>query len=670
MSNSFSGLTTAITGMYSNQKALEVTGHNVSNLNTAGYTRQQAILATANSQYIVNNWVEMGSRVQEIRQIRNAFLDSIYRKEANGLGYWEARYNSVKDLEAILGEPMTDGLQNTLNEFWNSWQELAKSPESLTIRALVRQRAEALVYQMNHIGEQINKLQDDINNEIIKKIDEVNDITKQIAELNAKIAKAEGMGNKANDYYDQRNNLVDRLSELLEVEIYENPNGMMDILTGGYYLVNKTTQTKIVAVQNAALSPYVVPVLEGLGVQLDVGTGAIKGLMESRGMVSGAKGSYENGTPNTTCDITFAVDLSDSSDAYLANLKNNIQNYVNKIKSYGLNYNLRLVTYSAEGINNVDFGSDINGFVEAVNNLTASGGAATDFGSVVSSVANTAPFSESANRYMVVFTSGTLTGSESEINGYIKTLGKSGIRMSVIGPGEGWSTVANATGGSVYDISTPADEFASLMSRIAEDTASDVNKRIAAPDESMNIISSVKKMLNAMVNIIVREVNRLHMSGKTLNGNDGGAFFEPINAGIPMEMGNIKLSDSLADLNNIVASASDANGDNTIAKAIADLRNRNIMASFSQTLDADTYYRQIILKVGNVGREAEQYTESQRVLVSAADNDRQSIAGVSLDEEMSNMIKFKYAYNAATRAISVINEMLDTLVNRTGMAGR
>ncbi|WP_252891059.1 flagellar basal body protein [Thermoclostridium stercorarium] len=81
MSTGFSGLTTAVTGMHNNQKALEVTGHNISNLNTKGYTRQQAILATANSRYIVNNWVELGSKVQEIRQIRNSFLDGIYRRE-------------------------------------------------------------------------------------------------------------------------------------------------------------------------------------------------------------------------------------------------------------------------------------------------------------------------------------------------------------------------------------------------------------------------------------------------------------------------------------------------------------------------------------------------------------------------------------------------------------
>ena len=160
------------------------------------------------------------------------------------------------------------------------------------------------------------------------------------------------------------------------------------------------------------------------------------------------------------------------------------------------------------------------------------------------------------------------------------------------------------------------------------------------------------------------------MSGYTLNGNPGGAFFEPIDDTMPMEMGNIKLSDSLKDLNNIVASATDANGDNEIANKIAKLRNESLMTSYSQVLSVDSYYQQIILKVGNTGNEARQYTESQQALVNAAENERQAIMGVSLDEEMSNMIKFKYAYNAATKTIGVINEMLDTIINRTGIAGR
>ncbi len=665
MATSFIGLNTAVSGMYSNQKALEVTGHNISNIGTPGYARQQAIMRTANTQYVANNWVEMGADIEQVRQIRNTFLDNIYRNEANSLGYWEARYNSVKDLEAILGEPMLDGLQNTLNEFWNSWNELSKAPDSLTMRAIVKQRGEALVYHLNHMGNQINKLQDDINTEVIKRIDEVNDITGKIAGLNDLVAKAKTAGNNANDYYDQRNYLVDQLSKLVKADIREHPDGHMDVLVGGYFLVSKTKQTRIVPAQNSSLSHFVVPEVEGLGVEINVGVGEIRGLLESRGKVSGAKGSYENGTPNTTADITFAVDVSNISEENLSVLRDNMESYIKDIKNRGLDYNLRLMAYDGAGVVSEDFGTSEEDFVNALNALTSTGNVGSDFGMVVDRLNETSPFTSEANRYLYVYTQEGLGGDDEQIDGFADTLKGGNIKASVITntTGEvGWDAITHATGGSLYDIAN-AEE---AISEMGVATVEDVNKQIATVDESLDIISSVRKMLNAVVNIVAREVNSLHLAGKTLNGNDGGLFFEPIEDNIPMEMGNIKISDGIKDLNNIVASATGAKGDNGIAHLISSLRNKDIMKSSTQILSTDSYYQYIILRVGNVGNEALKTTQNQKSLVLAADNDRQSTMGVSLDEEMSNMIKFKYAYNAATKTIGVINEMLDTLINRMG----
>jgi flagellar hook-associated protein 1 FlgK len=173
LSISLFGMDTALSGLAANQKALEVTGHNVSNLGTAGYSRQSAIMASAHTRRYGNWKVEMGVDIQQIRQIRHTFTDNIYRSETNALGYWEARSQAVRDVQSILGEPMTAGFQNSLNNFWDAWQELSKAPESLTIRALLKQRAESLVESMNHIGTQLNKLQSDLNNEIRLRIDEV-----------------------------------------------------------------------------------------------------------------------------------------------------------------------------------------------------------------------------------------------------------------------------------------------------------------------------------------------------------------------------------------------------------------------------------------------------------------------------------------------------------------
>jgi flagellar hook-associated protein 1 FlgK len=155
------------------------------------------------------------------RQIRHTFLDNIYRQENTTLGYWEARQKTYVDLQAIMAEPMESGLQNVLNQFWDSWQELSKEPDSLTVRALVRQRTEALIQQINHMGSQLDRLQNDLNSEITVRIDEVNEITREIAKLNVAILKSEVSGDTASDYRDQRNTLIDRLTKLVKVDVNE-----------------------------------------------------------------------------------------------------------------------------------------------------------------------------------------------------------------------------------------------------------------------------------------------------------------------------------------------------------------------------------------------------------------------------------------------------------------
>ena len=184
----FASYEIARTGLYVSEQGLNVTGHNISNVNTPGYSRQQVVIMDNPYLNIYTNQgllqLGLGADIQQIRQIRNTFLDNIYRQENSTLGYWETRRKTFEDVEAILAEPMQVGLQNSLNEFWDAWQELSKEPESLTVRAMVRQRGEALVQKINHLGEQLDNLQNNLNLELEVRIEEIISITSRIAELN------------------------------------------------------------------------------------------------------------------------------------------------------------------------------------------------------------------------------------------------------------------------------------------------------------------------------------------------------------------------------------------------------------------------------------------------------------------------------------------------------
>lgn len=674
MAIGFASYEIARSGLFVSERNLNVTGHNIANLNTTGYVRQQAILKDAGYQTLLSaNGVQqigMGAGIQEIRQIRHSFLDNIYRQENTTLGYWETRSKAFSDVQAIMGEPMGNGLQDVLNQFWDSWQELSKEPDSLTVRALVRQRGEALADHINHLGTQLDKQQNDLNSELQVRIDEVNQISSQIAGLNVEIMKNEVSGDNANDYRDQRNSLIDRLTKLANVDVSEMQDGQVDITLGGYYLVQKSTSTELVAEEKNAGDIFYVPKIKGTNIQVPVSSGIIQGLLEARGEVSGEIGGIENGSPATKTDVTFVIDNSASgsfSAAEFDNIKQNILNYASEIKKNGLDFNFKIVTTVSDTVSTpLSFSSSqYSDFVNAVNGLTQTAGTQTaDFSNVFNTISGMT-YRPDENKYAVVFTNDNAAG---ETAAYNSILGSAGIKTSVVtgtGAANSWDQVTSATGGTLYTTIAGA-------SALGSDINANVNENISVVSNTKNIIPDIKKGLNALVNILTREVNYLHQSGKTLGSNstNGEAFFVPINPGRPLELGNIRINPNLSNLSNIAVSSDGTSGDNTIALKIANLRNQDIIKDSTGYLSPDGYYQGIILAMGNEGSEADGITDSQTKLVQSADSSRTSITGVSMDEEMSNMMKFKYAYDASARALNVIDNMMETIITQMGHVGR
>ena len=673
MAVSFASYEIARSGLTVNERGLYVTGHNISNVNTPGYVRQQAMIKNGpvQTEYTRFGLLQfgLGADIQEIRQVRHTFLDNIYRQENTTLGYWESRSKTLQDVEAIMAEPMDSGLQNVLNQFWDSWQELSKDPDSLTVRALLRQRGEALVEQINHMGSQLDRLQNDLNSEIGVRIDEVNEITGQIANLNVAIIRAEVSGDTANDYRDQRNSLIDRLTKLANVDVNEMQDGQVDITLGGYFLVQKGISTNLYAAERNAGDLFYVPKLEGTNIEVPISSGIIKGLLESRGEVSGAVGGVENGTPNTKSDITFVVDISAAGGLNLADVQNNILNYAAEIKKRGLDFNFRLVTtYGNSVIDNDSYNmSQYDDFTAAVGSLAQvpAVDATEDFTDVFNAF-GAMTFRANENKYAVVFTNDDANSVAGEAAGYNAILNAAGVKASVVtDTGAGWDLVTAATGGTQY---TGLAAAASVGSDIVDN----VDAGITQIPASLNIVSDMRARLNALVNMLVREVNYLHKSGMTM-GNPPAAgedFFTAINTGRPLEMGNIRLNPNLENLNNIAASLTGSSGDNANALEIANLRHKPLLKDVNGILSTDDYYQSIILGLGNSGSDAMRITESQDKLVKSADASRQAITGVSMDEEMTNMMKYKYAYDAASKVLNIIDTMIETIVTRMGLVGR
>lgn len=232
MGSTFMGLETARRGLTTQQSALYTTGHNISNANTIGYSRQRVNMEATlgypgtglNAPKIAGH---LGTGVQagSVQRIRDQFIDRQYRQESTKLGYWETRSNAISQIEDIVTEPSEYGLNSAIDQFWNSLQDLSGSPENAATRKVVVQRALHLADSFNYTHKQLSDIQGNIGNEIKVSTDDINSMLKQIASLNEQIQAVEPNGYMPNDLYDARDNLIDELSQYFPIEIEKVPSG-------------------------------------------------------------------------------------------------------------------------------------------------------------------------------------------------------------------------------------------------------------------------------------------------------------------------------------------------------------------------------------------------------------------------------------------------------------
>jgi len=473
MRATFYGIDVAFKGLQAQRQAMDVTGHNIANANTEGYSRQRVSFQTTDP-YTVPNMTrpraagQMGTgvTVEEVQRLRDAFLDAQVRTESKALGEWETRRDILEEIEVIFNEPSDSGLRTVLDLFWQSLQELSLSPESTAVRATVRQRAQGVVDTIRHTWRQLDDLQKNVDASLRRKIEEANVLANEIADLNDQIIKAQGAGDNPNDLKDRRGLLIDKLARLIDVEVYEEATGAIRVLVNGIPLVEASRPYALEAVNNPANSDYADVYWQGLGVQADIRSGEIRGLLDMR-------------------DVTL-VDL--------------------------------------------------------------------------------------------------------------------------------------------------------------------------------------KAKLSELTTTLIDNFNAVHRSGYGLDGSTGNNLFEPPVGGTAATISVSAVI--LADLNKIAASATPAGvpGDGSNALALAQLKHQRLMTGGTSTMD--DYIRSVIGQLGVESQEAKRMSKNQALLLDQLDLQRQRLSGVSLDEEMTNLIRFQQAYNAAARLVTVQEEMIATIIERMGLTGR
>ena len=207
-------------GLNASKKSLEVTGHNLANVNTEGYSRQRVMQSTA-IPISVGGFVQgTGVKVDGVRRFNDEFIDKRLMNSLASNKYYEARTENLEQVENIFNELDSDGLNQVMNKFFNSFRELANQPENETIRSVVRDNANLVVKDFRRIRNTLDTQASNIDRKIETSVADVNQLLNHIADLNGKITSIEVAQGETGDLRDQRDIALRNLSENFKIHTY------------------------------------------------------------------------------------------------------------------------------------------------------------------------------------------------------------------------------------------------------------------------------------------------------------------------------------------------------------------------------------------------------------------------------------------------------------------
>jgi len=528
MSSTFMGLETAKRGMNVQQVALSVLGHNVANANTDGYTRQRVNLTQTSpfpsvgfDKPYMPGQVGTGVQAGSIQRIRESFLDVQYRGDNSKLGYYTSRADALTKMEDIMNEPSDQGLSNTMSQFWQSLQDLSTNAQNSGTRSVVIERGKAVAETFNYLSTSLSAVQGDLQNQIQVETKNVNSLLDQIQNVNKQIADVEPHGMLPNDLYDERDRLLDQLSNLVSIKVTYSSSG---------------------------------------------------------------------GSSSPNAEGKVSIDLLDGNGSVIQSGRVIDGNDINSKPNY--------LT-----INNVSSTSNIVQSISIGNNTIS----ATSFNSV-----------------------GKLK-SLIDSNGYVDPNAPSGVS---------------------------------------------------------GLYPTMLENLNDLANAFANQFNQVFSADNTYNTqtppSQGGYFFtdgtnqvanQPTGSGsvaglTTITAANISINPNIT-INDITAATSSNAGDGSNASLLANvLKTDKFSIGNVSNTTIDSFYQGVIGGMGVQSQQAQRLTSNSQTLVDSVNQNRLSVSSVSLDEEMTDMVKYQHAYNASARMITTIDEMLDKIINSMGTVGR
>jgi flagellar hook-associated protein 1 len=543
----FSLLGVAARGMSMAQTGMDLAGQNISNADDDGYSRKRMNLTP---DYVNNTqYGQMGSGVDvvNIQRMRDTFIDTEIRNQNQEVGYYQQQSDTLTGIQNVFTEPSDTGIQTYLNQFFDSWQNLANNPSDLSARTTVQTDGQILTDAFHNLSTQLTNQRSSTNDKIQSDADQVNKLTKDIFNLNQEISSVEITGQNANDSRDKRDKDLKDLSNLIDIDVNENANGQVTVTSAGNILVSPAYQQDL-ETTTASRQLADGTTITNIGLQFadskrvyNPQSGEIKSLFDSR-------------------DIVIPQ--------YQANLDTLATSLVQKVNAQ------HEVGYTLNGYSGVDF---FDTAVTGASDIKLSAAVQSDVRNIAA-------------------------GSGGQIDAFTEP-----------------APFALTFGNAPAALTNRNILYGSVQVKAGTTTLTE------GVDYHIDYTNGTIQLLSAGYNGTPLSVNYQYSDG----GSKGA-------------------------------------GDNANAIAIAQLREQATMNNDvlgNPTVTFGDYYSSFVGKLGLSVNEASSNLDSRNTLIQQYQTQQDSIAGVSLDDEMTDIIKYQHIYAASARIVTTANAMLDSLIN-------
>lgn len=564
-------------GLQTSQNALNTTAHNLSNVDTTGYTRQQVqqsdrayVTISKNPRSISDKQYGLGVTYSRVKQVRDYFLDKTFRRESGRSMFYEVSSDVLEEVESQLGELNGEAFQTAISDLWTAVQELSKDPCSSVTQGLLVQRASEFIERAGAVYDGFCNYQDNLNVQVKQQVDKINAYGEQLLELNDRIRAIESGGiEKANDLRDARNQILDELAELTEMSYSEDRYGNVEVKIEGVDFVKGSTCYSI-------------------ELQVDESTGFYTPFWPQNATYH----ILDNGEKKYNIDGAEVFDLTREISADMNTDIGGLKGMLLARGDHRADYR-DVQSSNYDGVSQSVIMNVQAEFDQLIHHVT------TKINSILADAA------------------GVQTGDITLADGSVLE----NVRYCKIEPGA-FNYMRNEDGTplQLFDKIT-TDEYTRVQ---------DINgtEYWVYAEEDMAQADSLYSVKNLQIDEGLRQ-SPSKLSFRKEDGTEDNATAEALKAAFTEEIYSL---------------------------------NPNVL---KKTTFVD-YYSDLVSQVANSGYVYRSIGENQRNTVESAQNARAQVLDVSSDEELSNMIKFQNAFNASSRYINVISEMLEHIISTLG----